>query len=185
MKTYDVFYVDGCEKQAQFQSLLRILLAYADNFSLIYFKYHENDKTPETTKIMKKRLSKFAVDSRLVTYWPLTWTRNYQNHIYRMVTYRIGQSVEDILTVFESLDSLWNLDYPQYPMDLCFYRNGRVLFASCTHEEINELYLCQEDPLSKKDILQIGLELYYRRAMSEKELFLLPSQEDRLMSTGD
>ena len=173
---YDVYFVDGCEEREQYLNLIRILFACCDTYSFIYFKYRENEKTSFSTKKIQKMLSKYKIQSRRASRWPLTVTSNDQGHIYRFVTYRIDHSDMEVLSAFELPNSLWEWDYPESPMDLCFYRNGRVFFASCAHEQMNELYLNSEgDTLSAADFESIGLKLYHLRKIPEEKLFLLQS----------
>ena len=178
---YDVYYVDGCEDPERFHTFLGILQILGDAFSLIDFKYRQNEKTSETAKAVKKGLARYQVSSRKVSHWPLTETRD-ENHIYRMRTYRyspldINESFK-ILDVLETVGCLWDWDYPAYPMDLCFYRDGRVLFASCAHERLNELYLRHNgDTLSVMDLESIGLKLEFLRRVPEEALFRLPAED--------
>ena len=90
-----------------------------------------------------------------------------------MVTYSIPKDFT-FVDVFDMVNTLWDWDYPEYPMDPCFYRNGKVFFATCTHERINELYLNSEgDSLSARDFESIGLKLIYQGRISEEQLFRL------------
>lgn len=178
MNYYDVYYVEGCQDRELYQKMIRIAITMCDTLSLIYFKYKHNEKTTETAKSIKSALRKYAIKSEKVFQWPLTETRDY-NHIYNMVTYTIPrdfnvESVFDIVSVFDMVQTLWDWDYPEYPMDPCFYRNGKVFFATCTHEHINELYLNSEgDYFSVKDIESIGVKLYHQGRIPEEQLFHL------------
>ena len=176
MSKYDVYYVDGCEEREIYQKMIGIATAFCDTMSFIYFKYKQNESCSESIKGIKKALLKYKIESKKVTKWPLTETKDF-GHIYYMVTYNIPHDLPESFTFSDTLEmvnSLWDWNYPEYPMDPCFYRNGLVFFASCTHEKMNELYLHSEgDTLSKKDYESIGLKLTYLRSVQEDQLFRL------------
>ena len=176
MSKYDVYYVDGCENREQYQKMIAIATSFCDTISFIYFKYMHNECSSESTKAIKKALQKYKIGSKKVTAWPLTETRDY-GHIYNLVTYNIPHDLPKTFIfsdALEAVNTLWDWSYPEYPMDPCFYRNGLVFFASCTHEQMNELYLRSEgDYLSKKDFESMGLKLTYLRSVSEDQLFHL------------
>ena len=172
MEYYDVYYVEGCEDRELYQAMIGFAIALCDTLSLVYFKYKHNEKSSESVKAIKRALRKYAIKSENVLEWPLTETRD-TNHIYNMVIYSIPKDFT-FVDVFDMVNTLWDWDYPEYPMDPCFYRNGKVFFATCTHERINELYLNSEgDSLSARDFEIIGLKLIYQGSVSEEQLFRL------------
>lgn len=157
MVYYNSYRVDGCESKEISQRFLRAILAYSDAFSLIYFRYREEEKFSERVSQIKKRLSPLELDSRDVTEWPGTKVKNDQGHIYRMVTYRVSM---DILPILEEVDTLWDWIYPVFPMDPCFYKRGYAWFEVSTHERWNTLYLLEDAsfPLAS-DLESIGVSL--------------------------
>lgn len=176
MSKYNVYYVDGCENRELYQKMIAIATSFCDTMSFIYFKYKQNERSSESTKAIKKALLKYKIESNKVNRWPLTETKDF-GHIYNMVTYNIPFDLPEAFTfsdILEMVNSLWDWNYPEYPMDPCFYRNGLVFFASCTHEKMNELYLHSEgDSLSITDFESMGLKLTYLRSVSEDQLFHL------------
>ena len=170
MIDYKSYYVDGCESKKISHLFLRAILANSDAFSLIYFKFRENEKFSKGVSGMKKRLAPYKIDSRDVTEWPGTkLLSNEQNHIYRMETYQVDM---DVLPVLEEVDTIWDWDYPDYPMDPCFYKNGYVWFAVTAHEHANTLYLRDSEnfPLAA-DLESIGVSLIPGRKVEQSALF--------------
>jgi hypothetical protein len=176
MGNYDVYYMDGCENREIYQKMIRIATTFCDTMSFIYFKNKQNERSSESAKAVKKHLSKYKIKSKNVSVWPLTETLD-RNHIYNMVTYSIPRFAPDAFSVdnvFGMVNTLWDWQYPEYPMDPSFYRNGVIFFATCTHEEMNELYLRSDgDSLSVKDFESVGLKLTYLRSVPEERLFHL------------
>lgn len=167
---YSSYYVDGCEDKKISHLFLRAILANSDAFSLVYFKYRENEKFSKGVSGMKKRLAPYKIDSRNVTEWPGTKIlSNERNHFYRMETYRVDM---DVLPALEEVDTIWDWDYPDYPMDPCFYKNGFVWFTVTAHEHLNTLYLKDSEnfPLAT-DLESIGVSLIPRRKVGQAELF--------------
>ena len=168
---YDTYYVDGCEDKDVSRRFLRAILAYSDAFSLIYVKHRQNEKVKSSTVEIKKGLSKFKLSSSTVTEWPGTKVWNEQNYIYQMNIYRVDLSM---LPVFEQVESLWDWDYPDYPMDPCFYKDGHAWFTVSTHEHWNKLYLRKSAtyPLAS-DLESLGVSLVFRGKANESDLFCL------------
>ena len=173
MEYYRRYYVEGLDDPGIYQEFLALLLAYSDAFSLIYFKYREGEKTKRTTKEIKNSLSPFKISAKNVSQWGGTITLNQMDHVYRMVTYRIDRSrIFDIVDVFESVGALYDWDYPKYPMDPCFYKDGYAWFEVCSHELMNTLYLKDEVGFpSASDIESIGARLFPDGKVDETKLF--------------
>ena len=113
-----------------------------------------------------------------MTRWPGTITMDFR-HIYNLRVYRINKtnpkSVFDILDALETAGSLWDWDYPEYPMDLCFYNNGFAWFASSAHEQWNALYADEPAGIAA-DLESIGLQVSQDGDIAEGELFYDESQ---------
>lgn len=168
---FDSYYVGGLEDEDVSRRFLRTILSYSDAFSLIYFKYQQNEKGSPGTAEIQKGLSRFILNSRNVTEWPGTkLLSNKQDHIYCMKTYRID--FFKMLPVFERVKTLWDWDYPNYPMDPCFYKDGYAWFAVSTHEHWNELYLRKSTsyPLAS-DLESLGVSLISQGKADEAKLY--------------
>ena len=139
---YEVYYLEGLEDKTIWNKLTGMLFAFSDTFSLITFKYHQNEKaSPTTTKILKE-VSRYRIGSRIVKKWPSTEILGDQKHIYRMNLFRIDlNGIDKLFSVFEQVGTLWDWDYPDYPMDPCFYKNGYAWFSVSTHEHECQVFL--------------------------------------------
>ena len=169
MNNYNSYYVDGCEKEEITHRFLRVILSYSDTFSLIFFRYRENEKLSKTAAVIKKKLAPYKIYSQDVVQWPGTITRNEQGHIYRMIFYR---AVIDVLPTLEKVATLWDWDYPHYPMDPCFYKKEYAWFSVSTHEHWNELLL-REDPAFPlaSDLESIGVTLFPGKTVTPSEIY--------------
>ncbi len=152
-----IYYVDGCENKDVFQMFMKVLIGCSDSFSLIYFRYKENEKPKRGVSKIKKGLLPYRISSKKVDAWPGTKIlENKQGHIYQMETYVADPNQ---IPIMEQVDTLWDWSYPRFPMDPCFYRDGHVWFLSTTHENINKLYLEENSFPSADDLESIGLKL--------------------------
>ena len=172
MNYYNRYFAEGLDNPEVYHSFLSLLFAYSDAFSLIYFKPRENGKTTETTREIKKRLSPFQISSEKVSQWPGTITMNQSGHVYRMITYKIDYSkIFNIVDVLEQVNTLYDWNYPTYPEDLCFYKDGYAVFWSIVHEHMNELYLKEDSFPGIYDFESIGAKLISRGKVAETDLF--------------
>ena len=99
--------------------------------------------------------------------WPGTESQDY-GHIYRMTVYRSDIKVESILKQVEHLYA-WN--YPAYPMDLCFYKDGFAWFWSSSHEGISCFY---SDDKIAQELNELGVELQLCKKINKLELYYDP-----------
>ena len=172
MAEYKCYYVDGCEQSKVWQLFQRILLAYSDAFSLIFFRYSTDEAWSQSVSGIYRDLCQYKINEQKVTEWPGTRVLG-DRHIYDMVMYRIEGISFEIMDVLERVDTLWKWDYPDYPMDICFYRNGTAWFASSAHEKWNAFYLQSGDdnlPLVS-DIESLGVKLEYKGKVTEDQMF--------------
>ena len=166
---YNKFYVDGCEKKEKSHILFQTILSFSDALSLVYFKYKENEKLSKSAAQMKRHLVSYKIHSQNVIEWPGTKTLNDNGHIYQMITYRIDNNLRSIL---DTVDTIWDWDYPAFPMDPAFYKDGYCWFQVTAHERLNTLFL-KEDNLfpSLRDFENIGVTLIPKGKATESELF--------------
>lgn len=119
MKTY---FLDEFKKIEQYQKFVSYMLLNSDTFSLVYFKYKENEKIKKNVKEILDGLNKYKLYSKKTNKWPNTETQD-DNHIYKYVMYSSDIKCLDILL---KIQGIYGWDYPNAPMDLCFYKK-----ASC------------------------------------------------------
>ncbi len=169
MSEYQVYYVENCENPDISRKLLCFLFAYSDAFSLIYFRHNKYEKLSHNVTRIHKELAPYELDVCNVNEWPGMKTRNTNRHIYRMITYKIDSNA---FTTLEEVGSFWNWDYPDYPMDISFYKNGRAWFYTSAHERDNGMFIKrgEQDSLIT-DMNSIGLKLTLKETANETQLF--------------
>lgn len=159
---YDSYFVEGLENKICSQIFIKLLLACSDSFSLIYFRNSETEKYKRTTLKIKQALAPYLLSSEIVTAWPGTsMMGEHTNQVYLMECYKVikNNQIFDQISVLNRVDTLWDWNYPRFPMDPCFYKDGRVWFQSTIHEHMNKLFLEQHSFPSVEDIESIGLKL--------------------------
>lgn len=70
MSKYDVYFVEGCEDRELYQKMIGIAMPFCDTMSLVYIKNKQNDKSPDSTKAIKKvflRINCFICEDRDVS----------------------------------------------------------------------------------------------------------------------
>lgn len=160
------FFLENFKGKDQYWLFLCIMMVHSDAFSLVYFRYNENEKLKRTARKIKDALKPYKIYAENVTEWPSMITLNEMGHIYRLEMYRSDMGTEEILY---TSNGIYNWDYPKFPMDLCFYKDGYAIFASCAHERINTLYTDDEVLLA---LLQdIGLELVEEDNVPKSNIF--------------
>ena len=182
-KTYSINN-DDCDNPSQWKNILSILLDYSDMFSLIYFRYDEGEKVKAGVKKIKKGLEKMKVSSKRVSAWPgtivFTESKVSQSHVYQMILYH---STPDAFPVLSMVGSLWEWNYSAYPMDPCFYKNGRCIFYATTHEGYNTLILSKEDQLLLQKLENAGVDVHYVEETTDFDLFFLDKNVSPLQRT--
>lgn len=160
------YYVEEFKNKESYLAFIRYMLLNSDTFSLIYFKYIESEKTKKSVKEVKKALEHLKIYSCNTLKWPGTETTNNDHHIYRMIIYN---SLLDAEKVLNKVEQIYEWQYPQLPMDLCFYKNGYAWFASCAHENLNWLYTNEISVV--EDLKTLGVDLFFRKDVDESILF--------------
>lgn len=156
-----VYYLDEFKSIEQYNQFMQYMLLKSDTFSLVYFKYRENEKMKKTTKKIYDSLKKYRLFSKKTNNWPNTENLD-TDHIYNFVMY---SSEERCLETLLQVQGIYGWDYPDAPMDLCFYRNGYCWLAVTAHERMAYLYT---DNLEEVEKLQsLGAELTYENSVSE------------------
>lgn len=133
MKT---FFLEEFGNVQAYKDFIKYMLVHSDSFSLIYFKNKENEKLKKNTKILYDKLKKFRQYTKRTQIWPNTKTYDI-SHFYKIVYYRSELECMDLLTL---TNDIFDWDYPEAPMDLCFYRDGYCCLAITAHEHMAFLY---------------------------------------------
>ena len=73
-------------------------------------------------------------------------TLNENGHIYKLTLYRAESGAFDALA---EADGLFDWDHPQFPMDLCFFKDGFAWFVSSGHGGYAVLYTDSDDVVER------------------------------------
>lgn len=160
--------VNNLDNPNSYLHFVKYMLLNSDCFSLIYFKYKKGEKNKKTTCVIKNGLSPFKIHSQDVHQWPGTISQDY-NHIYRFVLYRSKLEAFKVLSLAEHLYD-WN--YPKFPMDLCFYKDGYAWFWSSSHEYWNSIYAETDKTIC--ELKALGLTLDYIQKVNRSSLYYCP-----------
>ncbi|HCJ14490.1 MAG TPA: hypothetical protein DHV77_04555 [Erysipelotrichaceae bacterium] len=84
--------------------------------------------------------------------------------------------MSDVLPFMDEVGSMWNWDYPDYPMDPCFYKNGLAMFFLTCHEKLSTIYLRKNEGYPTiSELESIGLNLIFEGTVPESKIY---SQND-------
>lgn len=158
------YYVDGLENRTQYINFIRIMVEMSDAFSFVYFKYNDRRTLRATVKNIKQKLQPYKLYSKKTNNLPSMVTLNESGNVYNLAIYKSVPEVVDILVM---VDSLWDWDYPNYPMDLCFFKNGYAHFISSAHEEYSILYTDEKNLVQLLREHDIKLTAYKKINMNE------------------
>lgn len=163
MKSY---YIEEFENKEKYRQFIDYMLTHSDTFSLVYFKYRESEKTTKQTKEIQNILKPYKIFAVNGNQWPSTVTLNEFDHIYKITLYSANINTKSALL---KANGIFDWDYPDFPMDLCFYKDGYAWFASSAHEHYANLIL--NDNKTKNELNDLGINLHYQREIDESKLF--------------
>ncbi|MBE6809301.1 MAG: hypothetical protein E7524_07520 [Ruminococcaceae bacterium] len=164
MKSY---YIDKFDNKDSYISFIKYMLNNSETFSLVYFKYCENEKTKKSAKIIQNLLKPYKIFALNGNQWPSTVTLNENNHIYKIVLYKADINAQTALCI---ADDIFDWDYPNLPMDLCFYKNGYAWFSSSSHER--EAYVYTNDAHDIDALIKLGANIEFDCEIDDSQLFL-------------
>jgi len=114
------------------------------------------------------QLRPYQVRQTITDRWPGTITLNANQHIYQMIVYSCKP---EVINTLKKPKFLFNWDYPMYPMDLAFFRNGYCWITSTAHEEFAAIYLNSQKEAS--ELAQLGVKLSYSDEIEQRDTFAL------------
>lgn len=155
------YYVDDFKKKKEYKKFIEYMLENSDFFSFIYFKEKENAPVKKSIRFFRSQLQKYKIYSKNTMEWPNTQTFD-TRHIYNIVFYYAKTECLDILC---QVKCLYDWDYPDAPMDLCFYKDGYCWFAVTAHEGFSYLYT--DDLKVVKDLTKLGVDLEFKENTSK------------------
>ena len=160
------YYINNFTTKEAYQAFIRYMLLNSDAFSFVYFKYRDSDRTKKSTKEIKDLLKPYKICARIVNEWPGTITLNENGHIYRLVMYKACIEAEKALN---KASQIYEWQYPEFPTDLCFYKNGYAWFASCAHENLNWFYTNEQSVID--ELTQLGVDIEYCSDIDDSKMF--------------
>lgn len=163
MKSY---YIEDFTDKSTYIEFIRYMLSHSDYFSFVCFKYKESERTKRSTKEVLDLLKPYREYAKNVNEWPGNMTLNENNHIYRLFMY---SATSEAISALSKADRIYDWDYPKFPMDLAFYKNGYAWFESVSHERWNSLYTA--DMAVIDDLKQLGVDVIFNREVDESTLF--------------
>ena len=170
MITIKEYYIGELNERIQYTKFIDYMAAHSDAFSVVYFKYRNSERTKKSTLAIKNQLDRYKLFSQNVNRWPGTETMNELGHTYRLVVYRCAEDTADIL---KSVDNLYAWDYPRFPMDLAFYRDGYAWFSSCAHEWLSWFYT--NDEKAVEELSACGISVKEDGSANSEKMFPLPA----------
>ncbi len=167
MKTLFIF---NPESKDQYNELVSLLHSASEAFSLTYYREDEKEEYSPSVQEIRKQLEPALIHSELTRVMPsMQIGGNYG--LYELALYRT--EIPQFSTLTDASSSLWDWDYPNLPMDLCFFRNGAAWFISSAHERFAYLYLSDDDMSEYllAMLREVGLEFEEQGSREEKDLF--------------
>lgn len=123
---------ENCKKEV-YRSFIEFMLLNSDTFSLVYFRYSKAEKMTKSVQIIYDTLKPYMIRSSNGNQWPGTTVFGKNEHIYEISLYSSTLKVKDTLAI---VDKIFDWNYPNFPMDLCFYKDGYEWYSSTSHEKI-------------------------------------------------
>lgn len=147
------FCLEEFKNKKQYRQFIKYMLLHSDFYSMIYFKHRENEPLKRNAKKLRDSLKKYEIYSENTKEWANTTTIDERN-IYNIVFY---YSKIECLNILAQIGEIYAWDYPNAPMDLCFYKNGYCWLSITAHEEM--AYLYTDDEKEIKELESIGAKL--------------------------
>ena len=124
-------FIHNPETKDQYNELLWVLLPYSEAFSLTYYREDEKEEYSPSVQEIRKQLEPALIHSELTRVMPSMQVGG--NHgLYELALYRAEMAQG--FAQSDAASSLWDWDYPNLPMDLCFFYKGVAWFVSSAHE---------------------------------------------------
>lgn len=128
---------ENFKSKEKYEEFIDYMLSNSDYFSLVYFKYKSKEKYTETVKEIRDLLRFYKVSAYKSNNMPSMITLNMNNHIYETVIYKADIGTK---TALLKVNDIFDWDYPEYPMDLCFFKDGYAWVITSAHEKDALIY---------------------------------------------
>ena len=151
MKSY---YLEEFGDEQQYCNFIEFMLKNSQYFSLVYDKGRKNTKMKSSVRFVYEALRPYKLYRENTKKWPNTET--WDDSVYSLVFYKCDMNCEKIL---KSAGNIFNWYQPDFPMDLCFYRDGYCWLSITAHEEMAVLYTDDEENV--KNLQKLGADLSF------------------------
>ena len=158
------------ESKDQYNELVSLLHSASEAFSLTYYREDEKEEYSPSVQEIRKQLEPALIHSELTRVMPSMQVGG--NHgLYELALYRT--EFEQGFALIDAASSLWDWDYPNLPMDLCFFNKGAAWFVSSAHEQFAYLYLFDDEDgkYLPRMLREVGIEFEEQGSREEKDLF--------------
>lgn len=172
MKSYHI--EESAEKELYLR-FVEYMLDESEAFSLVYFKYDKSEPTKKSTKEVAEMLKPYKICSQETCSWPSNMTLNENGHIYKLALYRAERGAFDALAKAEGL---FDWDYPKFPMDLCFFKDGYAWFVSSGHSQYAALYTDSDDVVAC--LSDIGTKIRPNGEVKESNLYTIEDAKRKI-----
>lgn len=135
------YYLDEFKSKDEYAKFIEYMLKNSDFFSVIYFRYNEQEPLKRSVKQIRDELRKYKIYSKNTKEWPGTVVMN-ETHVYRIAYYR---SDIKCMGTFVRVGGLFNWDYPNAPRDLCFYKDNYCCLLNTAHEGYSKMYIEEKE----------------------------------------
>ena len=135
------YYIEKLKNEEQYVEFIEYMLKNSDFFSVVYFRYNERESLRRSVKQIRDELRKYKIYSKNTKEWPGTVVMN-ETHVYRIAYYR---SDIKCMGTFVRVGGLFNWDYPNAPMDLCFYKDNYCCLLNTAHEGYSKMYIEEKE----------------------------------------
>ena len=166
MDKINSYFINEFKNREDYINFIKYFVQNSDAFSFVYFKYTKNERVKESVKNIKKLLQPYKIYSKTSNEWPGTVTLNYNNHIYTLCLYRSDERVVDVLS---TVNDIFDWDYPNYPMDLSFFKDGYAWLTTCSHEYFCILYTDNRSIVT--DLKELGVDIVKADPVDTKYIY--------------
>jgi len=129
-----------------YERLIKYALKTSDAFMFVICNYGGDSLFEERILPFIKELEPLLIKNRMNDpRWPGTEASE-EIHRYKIHFYRSDPSA--LKTLLRPI-SLYNWQYPYFPEDLCFFRDGYCWFSTTAHEELSCIYVKDDQELNQ------------------------------------
>ena len=165
-----------------YNKLIRYSLETCDAFMFVCCNYYNSGIYKKEVKPFVKDFQPLAIKRRHDPQWPGTTTSDQGGkYKFNINFYRCDESAYDLLI---KPGNIFGWEYPHYPENLCFFREGYVWLSTVAHERM--LWIEGQTKQDIKFFKQLGVwedatveedgEFYYEKGITDKNRVLITDE---------